>query len=58
MSRAINLNQFRKAKQATQKKNEASENAVKFGRTKAQKKAAQNAQNRLDAHLEGHKIDR
>ena len=58
MSRAINLNQFRKAKQATQKKNEAAENAVKFGRKKAQKKAEQNAQNRLDAHLEGHKIDR
>ncbi len=58
MSRAINLNQFRKAKQATQKKNEAAENAVKFGRTKAQKKAEQNVQNRLDAHLEGHKIDR
>jgi hypothetical protein len=58
MSRAINLNQFRKAKQATQKKNEAAENAVKFGRTKAQKKAEQNTQNRLDAHLEGHKIDR
>ena len=58
MSRTINLNQFRKAKQAALKKNEAAENAVKFGRTKAQRKADQNAQNRLDAHLEGHKIDR
>ena len=58
MSRAINLNQFRKAKQAAQKKNEAAENAVKFGRTKAQIKADQNTQNRLVAHLEGHKIDR
>ena len=58
MRRAINLNQFRKAKQAAQKKNEAAENAVKFGRTKVQKKADQNAQNRLNAHLEGHKSDR
>ena len=58
MSQAINLNQFRKAKQAAQKKTEAAENAMKFGQTKAQKKAEQNAQNRLDAHLEGHKIDR
>jgi hypothetical protein len=58
MSRAINLNQFRKAKQAAQKKNEAAENAVKFGRTKVQKKADQNAQSGLDAHLEGHKSDR
>jgi hypothetical protein len=58
MSQAINLKQFRIAKQATLKKNEAAENAVKFGRTIAQRKADQNAQNRLDAHLEGHKIDR
>ena len=58
MSQAINLNQFRKAKQAALKKRETAENAVKFGRTKAQRKADQNAQNRLDAHLEGYKIDR
>ena len=58
MSQAINLNQFRKAKKAAQKKNEAAENAVKFGRTKEKKKADQNAQTRLDAHREGHKIDR
>ena len=54
MIQAINLNQFRKAKQAAQKKNEGAENTVKFGRTKAQKKADQNAQNRVEAH----KIDR
>ena len=58
MSQSINLNQFRKAKQAAQKKTEAAENAVKFGRTKAQKKVEQNAQSRLVAHLEGHKSDR
>ena len=58
MSQSINLNQFRKAKQAAQKKTKAAENAVKFGRTKAQKKAEQNAQSSLDAHLEGHKSDR
>ena len=58
MSQAINLKQFRIAKQAALKKNEAVENAVKFGRKKAQRKAHQDAQNRLDAHLEGHKIDR
>jgi len=58
MSQSINLNQFQKAKQAAQKKTKASENAVKFGRTKAQKKAEQNAQSGLDAHLEGHKSDR
>ena len=58
MSQSINLNQFRKAKQAAQKKTKAAENAVKFGRTKAQKKAEQNAQSRLVANLEGHKSDR
>ena len=58
MSQSINLNQFRKAKQAAQKKTKAAENAVKFGRTKAQKKAEQNAQSGLDTHLEGHKSDR
>ena len=58
MSQSINLNQFRKTKQAAQKKTEAAENAVKFGRTKAKKKVEQNAQSRLDAHLEGHKSDR
>jgi len=58
MSQSINLNQFRKAKQAAQKKTKAAENAVKFGRTKAQKKAEKNAQSRLDVHLEGHKSDR
>jgi len=58
MSQSINLNQFRKAKQAAQKKTKAAENAVKFGRTKAKKKVEQNAQSRLDAHLEGHKSDR
>ena len=58
MSQSINLNQYRKAKQAAQKKTKAAENAVKFGRTKAQKKAEQNAQSGLDEHLEGHKSDR
>ena len=58
MSQSINLNQFRKAKKAAQKKTQAAENAVKFERTKAQKKAEQNAQSRLDAYLEGHKSDR
>ncbi len=58
MSRAINLKQFRKAKQAAQERNDAAENMVKFGRTDAQKKAERNAQSRLDAHFEGHKSDR
>ncbi|PSL17286.1 DUF4169 family protein [Shimia abyssi] len=37
MSTVTNLNQFRKSKARVNKKTRADENAVKFGRTKAQK---------------------
>jgi len=37
MSKIINLNQFRKATARQDKRAKAGENAVKFGRTKAQK---------------------
>ena len=37
MSSVTNLNQFRKTKARAEKRAKADENAVKFGRTKAQK---------------------
>ena len=37
MSKITNLNQFRKTKARADKRAQADENAVKFGRTKAQK---------------------
>lgn len=37
MSNVTNLNQFRKTKARSDKRAKADENAVKFGRTKAQK---------------------
>ncbi len=37
MSNVTNLNQFRKTKVRAEKRAKADENAVKFGRTKAQK---------------------
>lgn len=37
MSEPVNLNRFRKEKARAEKKARADENAVKFGRTKAQK---------------------
>ena len=37
MSNVTNLNQFRKTKTRAEKRAKADENAVKFGRTKAQK---------------------
>ena len=39
MSKPVNLNRFRKEKARAVKKARADENAVKFGRTKAQKDA-------------------
>ncbi len=50
----INLNQARKTRTRAQAKAEADENAVRFGRTKAQKvleaTQGQHASDRLDQH--------
>lgn len=54
MSIVINLNQFKKAKQAIKKKIEAVENVVKFGQPKAQKKSQQNMYDRLIKHVQEH----
>lgn len=52
MSTVTNLNQFRKSKARADKKAKADENAVKFGRTKAQrdleKAQAEKARRELD----------
>ncbi|MBV7410051.1 DUF4169 family protein [Maritimibacter sp. DP1N21-5] len=54
MAKITNLNQIRKARARAEKRAQADENAVKFGRTKAQKvveKAdAARARRILDAH--------
>lgn len=53
----INLNKARKAKSARDRKAQADENAVKFGRTKAERRLdeARNAQEK--SRLDGHKSD-
>lgn len=53
----VNLNKFRKTKARADKKAQADENAVKFGRTKAEKtlNSAQNAKAQQD--LDGKKRD-
>lgn len=52
MSEPVNLNRFRKQKARAEKKARADQNAVKFGRTKAEKQLdrakAQKAQRDLD----------
>ncbi|WP_298494238.1 DUF4169 family protein [uncultured Maritimibacter sp.] len=54
MAKITNLNQFRKAKARVEDRARADENAVKFGRTKAQKAVEEAARTRarriLDAH--------
>ena len=54
MSIVINLNQFKKAKEAI-KKNEAAENVMKFRQPKAQKKSRQNMYAQLIKHVQEHK---
>lgn len=55
MSRIVNLNKARKARDTAKKRSQADENAVKFGRTKAEKQR-ESAQSGLEkARLDGHK---
>jgi hypothetical protein len=54
MAEPVNLNRFRKQKARAENKARADENAVKFGRTKAEKRQeralAEKAEKTLDAH--------
>lgn len=54
MGKPVNLNRFRKDKARAEKKARANENAVKFGRSKAEKDLdrarADRARRDLDAH--------
>ena len=55
MSDPVNLNQFRKAKARIEKSGRADANAVKFGRTKAQKDNEQQALSKAKRLLDQHK---
>ena len=55
MSEVINLNQQRKARARTEKDKKASENRLKHGRTKDEKKLEKLKSEKLERHLEGHK---
>jgi hypothetical protein len=56
MSEIVNLNQFRKSKRRADEKKSAEDNRVKFGRTKAERKAAKAAQSALERDLDGKKL--
>ena len=53
MSQPVNLNRFRKNKARAEKKARADQNAVKFGRTKAQKNIAQARADNASRDLDG-----
>ena len=51
----INLNKARKEKLRAEKRKKADENAVKLGRSKADRAADETANTRADTHLDNHK---
>ena len=54
----VNLNRVRKDKARAEKRARADENAVKFGRTKAEKARDADAADKADRHVDSHKRDR
>lgn len=58
MAEIVNLNRFRKAKDKATKKVEADANAVKFGRTKAEKRLEEAQKALEDQRLDAHERDK
>ncbi|CCD07151.1 TPA: DUF4169 family protein [Legionella pneumophila] len=58
MADIINLNKKRKAKVHLEKEKKASENRIKFGRTKKEKQQEKQGNERSERHLDGHKLDK
>lgn len=54
----INLNKKRKAKARLENEKKASENRIKFGRTKKEKQIEKQDNDRQERHLDGHKLDK
>lgn len=54
----VNLNRVRKDKARAEKRARADENAVKFGRTKAEKARDDAAADKAGKHIDDHKRDR
>lgn len=57
MAEIVNLNRFRKNKRRAEKRQEADENAVKFGRSKAEKELDQAQQSKAERDLDGHELE-
>ena len=58
MAKVTSLNRFRKSKVAAEKQQQAEENRVRFGRTKAAKQISETRQTRTRENLDGHKLDK
>lgn len=58
MAEPVNLNRFRKTKARAENKARADTNAVKFGRSKAEKALDQALTDKANHELDGHKKDR
>jgi hypothetical protein len=57
MASVINLNRFRKAKQAAEAKRRAVENRAAFGRGKAERRQANVERERLERDLDSKRIE-
>lgn len=57
MAEVINLRLARKAKDRAEKARQAEANRVKFGQTKAQRKARKSEEDRAARELDGKKLD-
>lgn len=57
MGKPVNLNRFRKDKARAEKRARADQNAVKFGRSKAEKDLAKSRNEQAIRRLEGHRSD-
>ena len=57
MAQPVNLNRYRKAKARAERKARADENAVRFGRTKAEKKLESAQAEKAARDLDGHRKD-
>ncbi len=57
MGKPVNLSRHRKEKARAEKKARADQNAVKFGRTKAEKISDKQQQDMLQRKLDSHELD-
>lgn len=58
MADIINFNKKRKSNIKVEKEKKATENRIKFGRTKKEKLVDKQEKERADRHLDGHKLDK